>query len=140
MSVGICHRCPHRRKHVLGAVPCELDGVDIIVHAAESVCPDGRYGTREWPEGFTLPVLGAVTVGVGVADVVKPVPATEWPLAAKIIRRMSLDHEAGVGSTLTRLLAGVGGDQFKRWYKKLTGTDCGCSDRAAKLDAMYPYA
>ena len=33
----------------------------------------------------------------------------------------------------------LGGETFKRWYKRLTGGDCGCEDRRAGLNVRYPY-
>jgi hypothetical protein len=48
-------------------------------------------------------------------------------------------EDAGIGDTLARLAGNVGGEAFKRWYRRITGADCGCGDRQNKLNAMYPY-
>jgi hypothetical protein len=60
-TVGVCHRCPHLTSGVSGSAPCKLDGIDIIVHATEGVCPDGRYGVPVWPADFVAPEPGPVT-------------------------------------------------------------------------------
>jgi hypothetical protein len=67
------------------------------------------------------------------------IPRERWSLAARIIARAAKPGEHGIGDTLARLI-GPPGEIWKRWYKRITGADCRCGDRQAKLNAMYPYA
>ena len=39
----ICATCSHAPKKCHGACLCDVDGVDIIKHAADRYCPLGRY-------------------------------------------------------------------------------------------------
>ena len=68
-----------------------------------------------------------------------PLPVTAWPRWAKALARRKRDGEAGVGDTLERLLRHLGGNAFKAAYRRLTGGDCGCTDRQARLNVAYPY-
>jgi hypothetical protein len=40
---------------------------------------------------------------------------------------------------VARLVNARGGALFKAYYKRITGTSCGCSDRQARLNVLYPY-
>ncbi len=62
----------------------------------------------------------------------------EWPKMAQAIARLRAPSEVGVGDTLARLFARVGGERFKTLAKRL-GIDCGCDNRQALLNAAYPY-
>ncbi len=75
----------------------------------------------------------------GIAVVQSPFDEAKWPLKAKVISRLRLPGEAGLGDTVARVLARFGADGMKRLYKAVTGQDCGCGDRQQKLNAMYPY-
>jgi len=46
--------------------------------------------------------------------------------------------EIGVGDTLERLLANVGGRKIKQALERL-GKDCGCPGRQAWLNKRFPY-
>jgi hypothetical protein len=54
------------------------------------------------------------------------------------VARLAVPGEKGVGTTLTRLIAGVGGEGFKQ-LAAAVGIDCGCAGRAHRLDARFPY-
>jgi hypothetical protein len=45
----------------------------------------------------------------------------------------------GIGDTVARMLAIIGSATMAEAYKRITGRDCGCADRRAKLNAQYPY-
>ena len=47
--------------------------------------------------------------------------------------------ESGIGDTLTRLLDARGGAAWKRWYKAIMGHECGCRDRAERMNRAYAY-
>lgn len=53
---------------------------------------------------------------------------------------MAAPEDRGVGDTIARVIGPMGGDAFKRWYKRITGEDCGCGDRQAWLNQRYPYS
>jgi hypothetical protein len=61
-----------------------------------------------------------------------------WPFPARVIRRLRTDADKGVGDTLTRLIAGVGGEAYKALMASL-GRPCGCKQRQAYLNGKYPY-
>lgn len=72
----------------------------------------------------------------------RPANATKdyaWPVRVRLVGRFRREGEKGVGDTLARMLGQVGGEVWKRWYKRLTGQDCACKDRQAKLNAKYRY-
>jgi hypothetical protein len=62
-----------------------------------------------------------------------------WPVWARAIARKRIESETGVGDTVARIIAPVGGDVFKVWYRKATGRDCRCLQRQAGLNQRYPY-
>jgi hypothetical protein len=72
------------------------------------------------------------------APVLPSVPRP-WPRLARWIEKRRLPGDKGVGDTLSRMLAKVGGERFKFWYKAITGQECHCTDRQARLNAMYKY-
>ncbi len=80
------------------------------------------------PTAATLPV-----------EIPKPIPREQWPRAARLIAWRKRDGETGVGDTLARILGNVGADGLAHWYEKITGHDCGCANRQAKLNAIFPY-
>ena len=69
----------------------------------------------------------------------QPIPRAEWPLLARVVARLKNDTDIGVGTTLERLIAHVGGEFYKTAFKSLTGRSCGCTDRRKHLDAIYSY-
>jgi len=62
----------------------------------------------------------------------------EWPQWAQVVKKLSSKEDKGVGDTVARFL-GKGSDWFPRWYKKMTGADCGCARRHAEWNQLYPY-
>lgn len=54
------------------------------------------------------------------------------------IRWLKKDTDRGVGDTVERILAKVGGKQIKLAIKKLGG-NCGCQNRIDYLNKKYPY-
>lgn len=76
------------------------------------------------------PAREAETPGCGPAA-----PRADWPWYARAAEKLSRPDEKGAGDTLARLF---GGKLTKAAIKDL-GIDCGCGDRAARLNAKYPY-
>lgn len=71
---------------------------------------------------------------------VQPVPRDRWPFSARTLARLARPGERGLGTVLTRLLGNVGGEVYKRWFVRIVGRPCGCTDMATKLDVMYPLS
>jgi hypothetical protein len=69
-----------------------------------------------------------------VADARQP----EWPSLVQKIAKRKNPNDRGVGDTLERLFAQVGGRVFKRVMERL-GVDCGCGDRQTWLNENYAY-
>lgn len=63
---------------------------------------------------------------------------SSWPAWALSIKRLSKPVDAGVGDTVNRLL-GKFGERFKQTMKWL-GVECGCEERQAEWNKLYPYA
>jgi hypothetical protein len=128
-----------------------------VICASRAHCPTCRNkdGGRAWRESlaqafivpgdapdFTCPYgleWGANPESIDTSpQPIQPVPRDQWPLAVRVVARLKRDGEPGIGTTLARLIAGVGGEQYKRLMKRI-GIDCGCAARQAMLDATYPY-
>jgi len=56
-----------------------------------------------------------------------------------IIRTVKSNRDIGVGDTIDRLLAIVGGRHYKSLYERVFGKGCGCKRRQTRLNAMFPY-
>lgn len=67
------------------------------------------------------------------------VPKSDWPAWALFFETIRIETDSGVGDTVARLIARLGGDRFKSWFQKTFGKDCGCNDRQALLNSRYPY-
>ncbi len=100
-------------------------------------CPLGKFTD---PDGSTAghSSLRGVTAPSS-PQTKRAVPSPLLPLAARIISKMAIPTDAGVGDTLARLIGSAGGEPYKRWFRKITGRDCGCTNRQAWLNARFPY-
>lgn len=56
-----------------------------------------------------------------------------------LVRLLRIPSDTGVGDTLQRQFAKLGGEQFKEWAAKL-GIDCGCTRRQKHYNEKYPYS
>jgi hypothetical protein len=74
-------------------------------------------------------------------------PATDKPQTPKpqqtpswvgIVSYFRTPEDTGVGDTVQRYAAMLGGEQFKVWAKKL-GMPCGCTTRQKEWNLRYPY-
>ena len=71
-----------------------------------------------------------------------PVPAQrmeQWPLWARTVAALKQEGESGVGDTIERLIGRHNSIEFKVWYKKTFGRDCGCSGRKEQYNRKYGY-
>lgn len=129
-ALQVCHKCELRQRPCSGPCAC-YDGVDILDHAARGECPKGRFaGTVAAP--IARPPLRGVSVPI------QPAPHP-WPLYVRAIATLRHPADAGLGDTVQRLAAKVGGEHYKRLMKKL-GSGCGCLVRQATLNARWPYS
>lgn len=60
------------------------------------------------------------------------------PYWVRVVRRMRKPGDHGVGDTVQRIAARIGGEQFKRWTARL-GIPCGCTQRQEEWNARWPY-
>lgn len=84
---------------------------------------------------FGLPAIDA-PLEVRVEPAVTP--AAEWPLTARLIRRMRDSQDIGIGDTIQRNLGAPG-----RWFEsamETLGIHCGCADRREWLNRRFPYS
>ena len=61
----------------------------------------------------------------------------DWPLQARIMRRMRVAADVGVGDTIHRHLGSPG-----RWFESAAdslGLNCRCAERREWLNQRYPY-
>lgn len=126
-NASICTRCPLRSNPCVNACICTIDGVPLTQHAKANQCahPDGsRY------------LLATANVDPALFTAV---PKSRWPLVVRAIAKLSSKTDAGVGDTIQRHLERFGADAMKRLYTRITGHDCGCDSRRARLNGLYPY-
>lgn len=142
-----CERCPFRAVDV-----CTRSQKKVIEHVARDYCPHPagpRFGTSTAPpdwSGVPLVQVGAPQRKPRPApETIKPVPRDEWPLRVRMVARLRKPEDKGVGDTLARLIntlpayKGTGaGDAFKAITTRL-GIDCGCGQRQARANQLYPY-
>jgi len=68
----------------------------------------------------------------------KPKEAKPWPLVIRIIATQKTQEDKGVGDTVKRVLAKMGGEAFE-WVMSKAGVNCGCGDRKDWLNRHYRY-
>lgn len=130
-----CARCPKSAQNCWGACPCLEDGKNITLHQSRGYCPLARFGTAERPDGWDdEPAADAPPPPAPVA-----IPRERWPLCIKAVALLAKPEDKGVGDTAHRVLAAGGGDALAKLFEQATGRACGCSDRAARLNDLYPY-
>jgi hypothetical protein len=122
----ICHACEFRQQQCAGPCPCTVDGRDIIEHARAGDCPKGKYDR-----------LPPATPSTYTSTPPQPIPRAQWPLWASTIARWQEAGDVGVGDTIHRKL-GILGVIFKETLKAM-GVPCGCDERQAEFNTMYPY-
>lgn len=143
-AAGTCHGCS---RFTDGA--CGVDRAPIRAHALALYCPhpdEPQFGTGAAPDGWdalvkrTTPPLLPARVPPTPRPPVQPVPREQWPRAVRwIAERRRRPTDIGVGDTVGGMIGDVRSERFKRAFLWLTGYDCGCADRQARLNVMYPY-
>lgn len=113
------------------------------LRACGTPTPDGKALTFDTDSDCWLVLQAAKgdaphAAGRNAPEPVQPLPRSEWPLSVRVVARLAKDGERGIGTTLTRLIAGVGGEVYKQMAASV-GIDCRCAAKAAALDRKYPY-
>ena len=67
------------------------------------------------------------------------VPRDQWPAWAAAVAALAKAEDRGVGDTIGRTVGPVGGDVFKKWFRRMTGASCGCDARQRRFNDLYPY-
>lgn len=67
------------------------------------------------------------------------VPRAWWPLPLAMISMMAREGDRGIGDTVARIFNPLGGDAWKEFYRRMTGSECGCEMRQSLLNERYPY-
>lgn len=62
---------------------------------------------------------------------------TSWGVFSPL-KLLLKEGDRGLGDVVERTIGPVGGDAFKKWYKKLTGESCNCKERQEDWNYMYP--
>lgn len=68
----------------------------------------------------------------------QPIPFEQWPFAFKVLTKLVIPEDQGIGDVIERLIGPIGGSAFKVWYKLAAGHDCSCGARKQILNARYP--
>lgn len=73
---------------------------------------------------------------------VKPCqPMDTWPRWARLLAasKHRRPEDRGIGDTLVHWIGDSASARFKKWYHRLAGHECGCTDRQTSLNREYPY-
>lgn len=64
-------------------------------------------------------------------------PSPDWG-GLNFLKLMAKEGDKGMGDIVQRVIGPIGGDAFKKWYKRIFGADCGCKERQEDWNASYP--
>lgn len=82
-----------------------------------------------WPRGL------AIAIKCKCGHIVS-LPKTEaW---VRLVRLLRKPQDKGIGDTVARIAARVGGERFKAWSKRI-GMPCGCTERQKAWNERWPY-
>jgi hypothetical protein len=112
-------------------------------HDPSSVAPGGPFErgkvcARCWL-WVNRPDSPAVLAWKRTVEPPAPRPVSSWPFLARRLANLRDPSDRGLGDTVARHIDRLGGEWLKRFYKRLTGGDCGCADRKAALNRRFPY-
>lgn len=114
---------------------------------------DLRSVSDKRPDGYYSEVVSRGNIGTDGVLVLDPIiyrelqlkfspirqiPESDWPIWSKALKQFSKPDDKGIGDVIRRTIGEENSEAFKRWYKTLTGKDCGCTGRQAKWNATYP--
>lgn len=66
------------------------------------------------------------------------IPIGQVPTWVRLVKRLRVDIDKGVGDTVARIAVKFGGERFKQFSKRI-GIPCGCTERQAAWNKLYPY-
>lgn len=93
------------------------------------ICEHGQSYFGKPSDGCVCRFLGPAPM---VADTRK---INRWVRMVKLLRK---PEDSGLGDTVQRIAAKFGGERFKAFAKRI-GIPCGCSDRQAEWNRLFPY-
>ncbi len=81
-------------------------------------------------------------LSVGMAVRTPPIPMTvqpePWPTLLIPLKLLAKEGDRGAGDIIARTIGPIGGEAFKKWYKRLFEKDCGCGNRQEALNTRWP--
>jgi len=63
----------------------------------------------------------------------------DWPGWARGVATLRRKEDAGVGDTVHRMIGDTASEVFAKWHLRLFKTPCGCPERRAEWNKLYPY-
>jgi hypothetical protein len=122
-SPGVCLlACTKRVKADGTLVPLTADGRPIFTGTIPGPSEVSLGTIQQYPQGSPVSVA---------------VPRSEWPLVVRIVAKLAIESDTGIGDVVQRWAAMVGGEWIKEASEAM-GKSCGCTDRQKWLNARYP--
>ena len=96
----------------------------------------------EWRKSIGIPDF--CPHGVKLEDIpqhlqnITVVKAEDWPAILKALKLAAKSGDKGLGDIVARIIGPIGGDAYKKWFEKIFGRPCGCSERQDYLNQRYP--
>jgi len=84
------------------------------------------------------PEVQPVAIDPRPVGIVSAMPRDEWPAYIEGIALLAQPGDKGIGDVIARTVGPIGGALFKKWFEKMTGKPCGCSQRQELLNLLYP--
>jgi hypothetical protein len=116
-----------------------------------------RFWAKNPPANDVLVRIVSTTQPISQASTAWP--RDKWPLSVRLIERLKSEADQGAGDTLHRIINGMTGrrlvgliarrfglpiDDRSNWmslvFEKITGRSCGCADRQAAMNRVFPYS
>lgn len=66
------------------------------------------------------------------------VAGKDWPFALRPMKLMAKEGDRGLGDIVLRQIGEANSDAYKKWFERLFGRPCGCSERQDNLNRDYP--
>ncbi len=64
-------------------------------------------------------------------------PSPDWG-SLNFLKLMARDGDKGLGDIVARVIGPIGGEAFKKWFQRIFGRSCGCSERQDEWNLTYP--
>lgn len=131
----ICMTCSDRSIECNGDCICNISNNGIMQHCVIGICPADKYNKANLEETE----IESKKQRDSIINEYRPLLYYEWPRIAKWISKAGKRSDIGLGDTVERIAGAVGGELYKKYYKKLMKEDCGCEGRKAILNTRFPY-